>query len=155
MKTSDKRALERFARRMVRDDKTGCLNWAGCQNKDGYGLVQYQGKTQVLHRVWFREYVGSIPEGMCVCHTCDNPSCVEPSHLFLGTPLENNDDKVAKRRHAYGERGGRAKLTEDQVISIRADYAKGERQVHLAKRYGVHQTQISLIVTRKEWAHVV
>jgi hypothetical protein len=152
---SDARSLERYARRMVRNDRTGCLNWTGCQNKDGYGLVCYLGKTQVLHRLWYREYVGPIAEGLCVCHSCDNPSCVEPSHLFLGTSLENNDDKVSKRRHAFGEKGGRAKLTEDQVRAIRLEYEKGERQVDLAKRYGVHQTQISLIVTRKEWAHVI
>ncbi len=90
-----------------------------------------------------------------VLHRCDNPRCIALDHPFLGTNQDNVDDKVRKGRHAFGERNGRAGLTEDDVRQIRRDYARGERQVDLAKRFSVHQTHISLIVTRKEWAHVI
>lgn len=148
------RQLAKYQARLVRDDLTGCLVWTGSRNKDGYGLVYHMGKTQVLHRLWYREFIGPIGDGLCVCHRCDNPACVEPSHLFLGTNDENVADKVAKQRQARGVTNGRANLTEQSVRAIRAEYASGETQTVLAKRYGIHQTHVSLIVRRKEWAHL-
>jgi hypothetical protein len=80
--------------------------------------------------------------------------CVEPGHLFLGTHADNVADKVRKSRQARGEKNNRAKLTAVAVQALRGEYARGARQVDLAKRYGLHQTAVSLIVTRKTWKHI-
>jgi hypothetical protein len=97
---------------------------------------------QATHAV-YREFVGPIAPGLFVCHTCDTPSCVEVSHLFLGTPRENTQDAVKKRRMK-----SRAKLTVDHVRAIRADT---RRVREVAKEYGVHPSNISAIRTRKSW----
>lgn len=148
------RIIDTFEQHLKLNDETGCMEWQRSTDKDGYGYVQANGKLMRAHRVAYQRAKGPIPKGDWVLHRCDNPRCCNPDHLFLGDCRSNVDDKVTKGRHAFGEKGGRAKLTEDQVRSIRAEYDKGDRQVDLAARYGVHQTQISLIVTRKEWAHV-
>lgn len=152
MKLAD--AKLRIERRLVLNEATGCSEWTGSLDKDGYGWVSVEGKTRRLTRFWFELNRGPIPKGQMVLHHCDNPRCIALDHLFLGTNKDNVDDKVRKGRHAFGERNGRAGLTEDDIRQIRSDYARGERQVDLAKRFSVHQTHISLIVTRKEWAHV-
>ena len=149
------RIIDTFDDHSRLNEATGCMEWTRSCDRDGYGYVQTSGKLKRAHRVAFERANGPIPEGKWVLHRCDNPKCVNPAHLFLGDNRSNVDDKVAKGRHAFGERNGRANLTEADIRQIRFDYALGERQVDLAKRYGVHQTHISLIVTRKEWAHVI
>lgn len=146
--------IDNFEAHLRLNEATGCMEWTRSCDRDGYGYVQAGDSLKRVHRVAYERAKGPIPKGKWVLHRCDNPKCGNPEHLFLGGNKENVADKVAKGRHAFGEKGGRAKLTEEAVVSIRTEYAKGERQVDLAKRYGVHQTQISLIVTRKEWAHV-
>ena len=105
------------------------------------------------HRFSYSQFVGVIPAGMFVCHTCDNPSCVNPSHLFLGSRQDNVDDMVAKGRSTSGERNGKARLQAADVVAIRARYETGGAlQTELAEEYGVSQVQISRIVNRKTWA---
>lgn len=146
--------IDHFDDHLRLNEATGCMEWTRSVDRDGYGYIWVGEKLRRAHQVAYERARGPIPKGKWVLHRCDNPKCANPKHLFLGDNKTNVADKVAKGRHAYGERGGRAKLCEEQVICIRTEYAKGERQVDLAKRYGVHQTQISLIVTRKEWAHI-
>jgi hypothetical protein len=94
---------------------------------------------------------GPIPNGMCVLHRCDNPPCVRPDHLFLGTRRDNVLDMAAKGRAAVGERSGTAKLTASAVDDIRARYSAGETQRPLAQEYGVSQSTVSLIVQGRRW----
>lgn len=79
-----------------------CLVWTGCRTAGGYGRVRVANRTDWAHRTAYRLAVGAIPPGMFVCHRCDNPPCVEPTHLFLGTALDNNRDRIAKGRPGGG-----------------------------------------------------
>lgn len=119
----------------------------------GYPQITIDGKTQMLSRVIYEKYVGEIPEGLCVLHKCDNPECVNPDHLFLGTYADNSKDMCNKNRqfHPHGEKNGHAVLTEKQVIAIKKDSRK---QKEIAKAYGISQTMISLIKNNKSWTGV-
>lgn len=129
----------------------GCLEWTGRTNVHGYGVAVYGGEKLGAHRLAYTAHVGPIPDGLSVCHTCDNRRCVNPAHLFLGTNAENTADRDRKGRQARGEQSGRAKLTESDVRAIRAS---AEPHAVLAKRFGVGATIISSIRTGKAWRHV-
>ena len=129
----------------------GCWPWPKYCNKDGYGLTKLDGKTSIATRVAYLLEVGPIGTGMNVCHRCDNPRCVNPAHLFLGTQKDNCQDAKSKDRHSRGERNGVAKLNEDAVRSIRRSR---RTQVELGQIYGVRQTVISNVILRKSWSHV-
>jgi len=137
------------------EPNTGCFLWTGTTT-GGYGRVRRGKRTHYAHRVAYELLVGPIPEGVCVLHRCDTPPCVNPAHLFLGTIADNNQDMVQKGRGIAksGEQHCRARLTEDDVLAIRARAAAGETQRPLAREYGVDQATISNIVTRKSWKHV-
>lgn len=131
---------------------TDCWIYTGRINKDGYGRI---GKSAVAHREAYRLWVGQLVKGLYVCHTCDNPACINPKHLFLGTPLKNVADKVAKNRQAVGGKGIASKLTAEQVIEIRTRYSQGGiSQAKLASEYGVKSNAIGAIVRGKSWKHV-
>jgi len=107
------------------------------------------------HRVCWELLNGPVPDGLLVCHTCDNRICVRPDHLFLGTHLTNNRDAKTKGRTARGARHGNVKLTAAQVLNIRARYEAGERNQHrLAEEFGVSHATISDLVLRKYWTHI-
>lgn len=130
----------------------GCVVWGGGLTSSGYGYLYVRNLGQVLaHRRAFENACGQIPDGMQVCHRCDNPPCVNPSHLFLGSIADNMRDKVAKGRQLRGEMVPTHKLTERDVLSLRCD----ERpQREIAKAYGVSQSAISLLRNGRRWAHV-
>ena len=146
---------DRFWKRV---DKTGeCWEWVPSRWRLDYGLFRVSRERTVrAHRYSWSLANGDIPNGMIVCHHCDNPPCVRPSHLFLGTHQDNASDKQGKGRgrSGYGETQGLHKLTEEQIREIRARYAAGEYQRSLALEYGVHFTNIGYIVRRETWAHV-
>ena len=136
----------------------GCVLWCGARTKKGYGkLGKGQGKKwrwDGAHRVSWELANGPIPKGMQVLHRCDNPPCVNPLHLFLGTNRDNNQDKINKDRHARGERHSNAKLTDAAVREIREALKDGVNQYVLAAKYSVNQFAISAINTGKQWKHV-
>jgi hypothetical protein len=138
-----------------------CWPWTG-GTTDGYGYISLGGhggrKVQVHRAVW-EEANGPIPDGLCVCHSCDNRPCCNLRHHFLGTRGDNLADMRAKgRQGTYDRRGGsnpRVKLTEDDVRAIRERYAAGGvGQVELAREYGVGKTTIGHILMRRNWAHI-
>lgn len=140
----------------------GCWEWAGYRYQNGYGKAQLTRngiKLQYAHRVAYFLVNGPIPEGKFVCHHCDNPPCINPAHLFLGTNKSNSDDKMRKGRAnppcLKGESCGAAKLTEQQVREIRHKHKKGYSGRGLAREYKISQSQISNIVLGYDWAHLL
>lgn len=136
--------------------EVGCWIWTGGETRGGYGSRMLSGINYRAHRMAWLGFRGPIPSGACVCHRCDTRLCVNPTHLFLGSVADNNCDRAAKGRSnlagkARGERSGTAKLTTAIILAIRADH---RRQKEIAAEYGVNQTTISSIKTRKIWRHV-
>jgi hypothetical protein len=131
-----------------------CWLWQGRATQFGHGRLRYLGRAWMAHRlVWHLTY-GPIPDGMLVCHHCDNPRCVNPDHLFLGTYSDNTQDMLRKGRGnpPIGERAPAAKLTREQVRAIRDEYAAGGVFYHqLGTKYGVSEAMVHAIVARKQW----
>ncbi len=132
-----------------------CWEWTGAltNNKKGlgYGRINLKGSYHLAHRISYRMKHGAIPNGLCICHTCDNRLCVRPSHLFIGTHKDNMIDCCTKGRIANGSRSATSKLTETQVKAIQKDTRLHKE---IAKDYGVDNSIISKIKTRKIWKHV-
>jgi hypothetical protein len=128
----------------------GCWVWGAATFDTGYGMFSAGEKTVRTHRYVWEAIYGPIPDGLDVCHHCDNPPCVRPDHLFLGTDQTNTDDKVAKRRHGFGENHPGAKLSDAQVAEIRARRAAGERPYKLAKEFGVTYVHIWTLCTGRQ-----
>jgi len=131
-----------------------CWVWRGVRNAEGYGKIGeggVHGRTLQAHRVSYELANGPIAKGMFVCHHCDNPSCVNPAHLFLGTQADNTQDMMNKGRSARGDGIGISKLISQQVYEIRAMLDRGISQLLIAGKYGVSQTAITRINTGKTW----
>ena len=153
---SPERVAEQFWLRVDKSTPDVCWEWQGQRWRHGYGMFSVGGnqfrERAFAHRVAFSLTNGPIPDGLWVLHRCDNPPCVNPAHLFLGVAQDNSTDMVRKRRHKYGERNHNHKLTDAQVVSIRARYAQGSiSQKQLGSEYGVSETTIHVIVTGKGW----
>lgn len=155
---------ERLAEKYTVEPNTGCWLWTAMLNHAGYGIlgVSVANKTtpKLAHRLSYETHVGPIPEGMYVCHRCDQPSCVNPAHLFVGTQQANMADMLAEGRSSAGksfagrrgENHGMAKLDWGKVDEIRAKYAAGGvSQRDLGAEYGVAHRTIGLIVRGSLW----
>lgn len=125
-----------------------CVLWDGATNKAGYGVTWHKNKWAYAHRV----VVGAEPDEV-VRHTCDNPSCVNPEHLIIGTAKENSEDMVRKHRQARGESCARAKLTEDQVLGIRKSHGSLSAS-KVASIYNISKTNVLDIWNRHTWRHI-
>lgn len=164
---------QRFWSKVDRGSEDECWEWQAYRNRQGYGDFELWNpatktkKTAKAHRVAYELHHGEPPKGT-VCHTCDNPPCCNPSHLYDGSPKSNARDReergrngwssgeLASRNTARGSRNGRTNLTEDSVREIRRLYAKGGiSQQRLSEMFQVGQTRISSIVRRETWKHVV
>jgi Autographiviridae endonuclease len=137
----------------------GCLEWTGNIRNGAYGRVWFRGKMQPAHRVSYMLNVGPIPEGMVICHHCDNPPCGDPEHLFLGEIADNHADMTMKGRGFVpvprrGEKHERATVTEAEVLHIRASHHAGESQSAIARRMGVDRQTVTNICLGKTWKHV-
>jgi hypothetical protein len=143
---------ERFARN-IQCDPSGCWLWVGTLDRLGYGRFGMNGKQPGAHRIAWLLHHGEIPSGLGVCHRCDIPRCVNPDHLFLGTQKDNLRDCSRKGRTPLGEKQGRSKLKTDEVLEIR-DLASALPQRQIAVLYGVSQSTISDIISRRKWPHV-
>lgn len=150
-----------------------CWPWIASKNNCGYGqitLKQANGRwvRASAHKLSYELTHGPVPNGLCVLHYCDNPACVNPSHLWLGTMRDNNDDCMKKGRHKYsknpprcppslkarGSRHGIAKLTESAVLDIRAKLAKGATMRSICKETGMSMSSIADVRDRVTWRHI-
>ena len=147
---------ERFYGFFEVDELTGCWLWTGGKNKKGYGQFKYKMKSYIAHRLSYELHVGTLTPGMLVCHSCDTPPCVNPSHLFLGTNQDNTDDKFKKgrNRHANGMDNGNRKLTDDNVVEIKSLLKGGESYAAIGRLFGVRGENISFIAKGKTWSHI-
>lgn len=132
-----------------------CWIWNGYRSRLGYGSINWSGKKQVASRVSYEWANGTIPEGMFVLHKCDNPPCVNPDHLEIGTPADNSRQMVERNRQTKGTQRHNAKLTPEAVKSIRQEYVRGQTTLEsIARKYKVAVPTISTICSRKKWRHV-
>jgi len=145
---------QRFWEKVDRQTKDKCWNWLGATNW-GYGVFgSRKNLIEHAHRTSWKLHFGEIPEGLLVCHKCDNRLCVNPSHLFLGTQEDNMKDMVRKNRSAKGENHSQAKLNRKQVKMIRELYKKQVSQAELAARFNIDSSHVSNIVNYKLWKHI-
>jgi hypothetical protein len=138
---------------------TPCIVGTGNQDQDGYGLLHIKDRagrwrTVREHRLAWEQANGPIPEGMWVLHRCDNPRCINPDHLYVGTHQQNVVDRQTRGRQAKGERLGKSTLTPTDIKEIRRLWANGLNQTEIAHRFKVNQTNISAICRRTIWRHV-
>lgn len=162
---TDEEKLERlkksFEKNVIRQE--GCWSWKGSIAHGGYPVMtcRRQIGPDRGHRASWIIHFGPIPEGLYICHKCDNPICTNPGHLWLGTQKENNDDKIRKCRqannippHKRGSENGSARLSEDQVKEIKILIKQGQSCYSLGKQFGVSKTTIQRIKTGKNWSHI-
>lgn len=147
----------RFWKRVTKNSGPSgdCWEWQGYRTPFGYGVTNWDGRKILAHRLsWFLAH-GPIPQGLQVCHHCDNPPCVRTEHLFLGTPKENVAQIYAKGRQRtswpVGEQLASAKI---RASDVRAMRASGEAPRVLAQRYGIDYSEVCKILRRKAWRHV-
>jgi hypothetical protein len=130
---------------------TGCIEWNLFRDKDGYGGIKFNGKNQRAHRVSYELSIGPIPPGFQVLHRCDNPPCVNPDHLFVGSHMDNVNDCLDKKRWVNGQKNGMSKVTDELVLKIRADTRTG---VAIAAEYNISKSLVSQIRRRTIWKHL-
>jgi len=153
---------QRFWSKVIIGD--GCWSWKGYSNTNSKGERSYGvleiitdgvRKTHYAHRLSWTIHHGQIPDGLFVCHKCDNPQCVNPSHLFLGTCADNSRDMVSKGRGQRGVDFKWAKLNADSVLEIRKVYAEGSATMQaLSDRFSVSISQIHRVISGNGWKHV-
>lgn len=144
--------LEQVLENYIPVPEAGCWLWTRGVTALGYGNFLMENKWCMAHRVFYEHFVGAIPVGMYVCHKCDTPQCVNPDHLFLGTPTQNMDDMAKKFR------AGSTKLTAEAIQAIRAEYKKtpfrNNRCIELAKHFGVGRLSIYRVATSRSFRQV-
>lgn len=139
-------------------EKNGCWEWTGSLGARGYGRLKYKGKFYLAHRLSHLVFNGPIIRGNLVCHHCDNPICINPSHIYSGTMADNVRDMVLRGRHGAmkpgvrsGEKNPNAKLSRSKAGVIRSKFSGGQSASSIAREYSVSQRTISDIVNGRSW----
>jgi hypothetical protein len=153
----------RFGRYVYLSENSNCWEWRGAKNEHGYGVIGKGGRGSGLakaHRVSYQIFYNTkLTSRECVCHSCDNPECTNPDHLFLGSQKENLKDMFAKGRNSkppvrLGELNNKSKLTEEAVTRIRELSLLGQSSRIIASQFFVAHSTILSIINRKSWRHV-
>jgi len=160
--SSDSQPGERFMLTQKESDRfwsnvqftDGCWIWTGNRDRCGYGVFYRHGKRPKTHRLAFEEFYGPVTGELRVCHSCDNPPCVNPEHFFIGTQADNIGDMCSKERQPRGITHGMAKLTEHEVLTIREMHRNGQRTTPIAVQFGVCNEHVRNIILRKLWRHI-
>jgi len=146
---------EQFWSKVDRRSDDECWNWTGAKLRDGYGSIRKYHKLFQAHRLSYIIHYGDVIANLCVLHKCDNPSCVNPKHLFLGDHLINARDKVSKNRQAKGEAHPKSKLTGVEIQKIRELYENGSISMRkIAKQFGMCYSEINAIINKRTWRFV-
>jgi len=137
--------------------ESGCWIWTGAVTGSGYGVIYRDGEQKSAHRISYEVHNTELSKDDVVCHKCDIPCCVNPSHLFVGTALDNMQDMIKKGRgnKAKGSAAGPSKLDETQVLEIKRQLADGVYQRVVAERFGVKASTIGSINSGVSWSHVM
>lgn len=137
------------------DPLSGCWNWTSNKDRKGYGQITVDRRPTRAHRFAFRLFGLGDPTGLIVCHRCDNASCVNPSHLFVGTAADNSRDMRSKGRSCRGEKNARAKLSALEVETLRVAAATGVfTKCELARWWNTSRQNVLAITSRRNWRHV-
>lgn len=123
-------------------------------NEWGYAEIMLQGTTKKIHRHVYEQCFGEIPKGLVIRHKCDNPSCINPEHLEIGTHQDNVNDMISRNRQAKGSKKPKSKLTEKDVVEIKYLLLEGKTNRSIAKKYRIDESIISEIKHNKAWKHV-
>jgi hypothetical protein len=147
---------ERFWQRVdCSGGSQACWPWIGTK-RYGYGFLKILKKPVRVHRFSWQIHVGPIPDGLHVLHKCNNPACVNPSHLYVGTDQDNMNDKIraGRQNHPFGSRIANAILNDDIVRSIRARHANGETRTEIARDLGLKRNNVDQVIYRQRWTHI-
>lgn len=152
---TDPFVMRRFLCSCDNSSDDDCWDWKGLVNSNGYGRFSLNDRHQLAHRVSFEIFIGQIPQGKVVCHSCDNRLCVNPKHLWLGTQAENITDAVRKGRNfspdTRAEKNGNKKLDWDSVRQIRSMFRSGSKRYLIAQSFGVASSTVGEIIANKTW----
>lgn len=155
-KIVSEKVLSRFWEKVNKKGESECWNWLSAKNISEYGQIEYNGNTIPSHRISWMIHNGEIPKDLYVLHRCNNPKCVNPKHLYIGTQNDNMKQMVNDGRSCYGERHWCSKLNWDTVNKIREEYANDKNvTIHgLSDRYRMSTTAMTYIVLNKQFVDV-
>lgn len=144
--------VERFIEKINHNPENGCWEWTASVSRDGYGFFSSNGKIRSAHRFSYEFFCGEIPSNLLVLHKCDNPRCVKPSHLFLGTVKDNVRDMVEKKRQSHGSRHWNCRMGVEEIIFIRSRLDLKLKEI--SEMFGISVKQASRIRRRDQWKHI-
>lgn len=143
-----------FWAKIIKREDSDCWDWSGFKDKNGYPRMVVNKNPLRGNRISYLIHFGFLTPGKLILHSCDNPSCCNPSHLSEGSPKDNTDDRERRGRSAKGQKIKRSKLTEDQVKNIRDLRSKGASYSNLCDQFGVNITAVFSVVHHLTWKHV-
>ncbi len=156
MKNSKEEARRRLWEGCIPEPNSGCWIWAGTDFKQGYGTISWEGKNRKTSRLAYWAWNGDIPEKMFVCHSCDTPQCLNPKHLFLGTPAENAQDCARKKR--FPDRRGSKNVSsvmDDRLVKAIKEMSRlGLSGAHISRVIGVSDTTVNRVISGRSWSHI-